>query len=192
MQLKYRFIKQRITYTGRELSSHWIYKNFNLQGDALVSFIGPAEVKEYLVDMVDRREKKIIRSRLMLHFMAEHFDPDLEKTILRQRLFIGLLAESINELAKKNIIERRGNDLYSRGRKLSVAIATLTPVSTIFHVGLNILSAGTPVKAIGLKDLSISPTVLALKALKLYGRELRAVELSRVKVRAVGPTDTYF
>lgn len=185
MQLKYKFIKQRITYTGQQLSSHWLYKNFNLQGDALVSFIGPAEVKDYLVDMVDRKEKKIIRSSLMLHFIAEHFDLDLEKTILRQRLFIGLLAELINQLAKRNIIERRGNDLYSRGRKLSVAIATLTPVSTIFHVGLNILSAGTPVKAIGLQDLSISPRTLAIKILKLYSQELQGVNLSRVKVRGV-------
>lgn len=122
----------------------------------------------------------------MLHFMAEHFDLDLEKTILRQRLLISLLAQEINRLSGANVIERRGNDLYSKERKLSVAIATLTPVSTVFHVGLNILSSGTPVKTVGLRDLSISPRALAIKILRLYSQELQAVTLSRVKVRAVG------
>lgn len=185
MELKYKFITRKITYTGEQLSSHWIYRNFNFLGDALVAFIGPAEVKEHLVDMVDRKEKKIIKSELMLHFIAEHFNEDLEKTILRQRLFINRLALSINKLLGKNIITCRGNDLYAGDKKFSVAIATSTPVSTVFHLGLNILSSGTPVKTIGLKDLSISPRAIALKMLKFYHEELKELELCRAKVRPV-------
>lgn len=189
IMLRYKFIKDKLTYTGRELTSHWIYRNFNLQGDALVAFVGPAQVKESLVDMVDRKKNREIRSSLMLHFISEYFDMALEKTILRERLFISLLSQEINRVSKKYIVERRGNDLYVRDKKLSVAIATLTPVSSIFHVGLNIISSGTApgpwcgVKLIGLRELSISARTLADKVAKLYRHELEDVLISRSKVR---------
>ena len=185
MELKYKFVKDKISYTGRELSSHWIYKKFNLQGNVLAAFIGPAQVKEHLVDMLDRKKNKEIRSSLMLHFISEYFDLDLEKTILRQKLFINLLAQEINSAAKKYVVECRGDDLYVRDKKLSVAIATLTPISCIFHVGLNIISSGTPVKAIGLRDLSVSPKSLADRVSKLYSCELDSIIIARAKVRAV-------
>jgi len=185
MQLRYKFIERKISYTGKELSSHWIYRNFNLLGNALVAFVGPAQVKEHLVDIADRKKNRDIRSSLMLHFISEYFDLDLEKTILRQRLFITLLAQEINKVSKKYIVECRGNDLYVRDRKLSVAIATLTPVSCVFHVGLNIISSGTPVKAIGMGDLSISPKPLAIKIFKLYAQELKTITMARAKVYGV-------
>ena len=130
-------------------------------------------------------EKMEIKSSLMLHFISEYFDLDLEKTILRQRLFISFLAEEINRISKKYIVERKGDDLYVRDRKLSVAIATLTPVSTIFHVGLNIISAGAPVKAIGLRALSIPPRPLADMTFKLYSHGLKDIEIARAKVKGV-------
>jgi len=186
MELKYKFIEDKITYTGRELSSHWIYKNFNLRGNSLVAFIGPARVKEHLVDIADCKKNRDIRSSLMLHFISEYFDLDLEKTILRQRLFINLLAQEINHVRKKlSNVECRGDDLYVKDRKLSVAIATLTPVSCVFHVGLNIISSGAPIKAIGLRDLSISPKPLANRIFKLYARELETITTARAKVKGV-------
>lgn len=185
MELKYKFIEDKITYTGRELSSHWAYKNFNLRGNSLAAFIGPARVKEHLVDIADCKKNRDIRSSLMLHFISEYFDLDLEKTILRQRLFINLLAQEINRVSKKYIVECRGDDLYVKDKKLSVAIATLTPVSCIFHVGLNIISSGAPIKAIGLRDLSISPKPLANRIFKLYAHELENITTARAKVKGV-------
>ncbi|MBQ8476576.1 DUF366 family protein, partial [bacterium] len=38
------FIEKEIKYTGSELRPHWIYENFKLLGDAIVSFIGETEV----------------------------------------------------------------------------------------------------------------------------------------------------
>lgn len=185
MEIKCRVIKHRIAYTGMELSSHWIYNNFNIRGDALVAFTGPCEVREHLVDIIDRKNKKFIKSSLMLHFICEYFDTDLEKMILCQRLFISLIAQEINRLSGKYIVEQRGNDLYVSYDKLSVAIATLTPVSCVFHVGLNIETRGAPLKVTGLKRLSITPFRLAKNIFKLYTRELRCIKADRAKVRAV-------
>ena len=35
-----KLIEKEIKYIGSQLAPHWIYKNFKLQGDAIVAFIG--------------------------------------------------------------------------------------------------------------------------------------------------------
>jgi hypothetical protein len=90
MQTK--FIQKRITYDGAQLAPHWIYKNFDICGDAMVGFVGPADVPiKNMVDLEDVKSKSPIKSLLMLHFIAEFFDSDLEKAIYRQRLLMVII-----------------------------------------------------------------------------------------------------
>ena len=42
--MKIKFIDEEIKYIGSQLVPHWIYKNFKIQGDAIVAFIGECEV----------------------------------------------------------------------------------------------------------------------------------------------------
>ena len=49
--MKTLFTEEQIKYEGWQLSPHWIYKNFKIQGDAIVGFTGECEVK--LSEMVD-------------------------------------------------------------------------------------------------------------------------------------------
>ena len=49
--MKSLFIDKEIKYIGSQLSPHWIYKNFHILGDAIVSFIGEMDVK--ITEMVD-------------------------------------------------------------------------------------------------------------------------------------------
>jgi len=127
-----RFLSEEIPYTGRELCSLWAYRRHGLQGDSVVAFLGPCDVAtEALVDEADRKEGAFIRSARMLHFIAEHFDRDLEKAILRQLLLVGLVQAEIHRTLGTAVLDRRGDDLFCRGRKLSVSIATLSPVSAL-------------------------------------------------------------
>ena len=48
--MKTLFIDKEIKYIGSQLAPHWIYKNFKIQGDAIVAFVGECEVK--LTEMV--------------------------------------------------------------------------------------------------------------------------------------------
>ena len=48
------FIDKEIKYIGSQLAPHWIYKNYKIQGDAIVAFCGECEVK--LTEMVDKGE----------------------------------------------------------------------------------------------------------------------------------------
>jgi len=172
-----------IPYTGRELRSHWILDTFGIQGDAIVAFCGPCEVElEAMVDLADVAAGQGIRSRLMLHFIAESFDTDLGKAVLRQRLLVALARELLLHEAD---VRREGDDLYVAARKLSVSIATASPISTLIHLGINIDPEGAPVAAIGLEELGVDARELAGALLRAFVQELHGVQQARCKVRPV-------
>lgn len=175
-----------IPYTGRELSAHWIAKKTEHFGSSVVAFRGPCEVaSEEMVDVEDSVRNLFIRSEEMLHFLGEWFEGDIRAAVLTQRLFIASFAEALLALRPQLKIERRGNDLYVHDggvRKLSVSIVTATPVSTLFHFGVNISAKGAPVQAIGLSDLGIPVDELASLVLERWKEEWAGVEKARCKV----------
>jgi len=138
-----------------------------------------------MVDLEDVRENAPIFSHSMLHFIVEHFDRDLEKTILRQRLLVAIIKDVLMEKYGARLV-RNGDDLYDGDKKLSVSIATLTPVSAMIHTGLNIVSKDTPVKTVGLKDLGIKDEEiepLGNQICSRYSVEIEEINLARCKVR---------
>lgn len=181
-----KFIDQSLKYDGKQLSSLWAYKNFSLQGDSIVAFRGECHVAiSEMVDLEDVKANAFIYSKDMLHFIIEHFQLDLEKTITRQRLLIAIIKELLTVLTNKNIV-RKGDDIFIDNRKLSVSIATLSPVSTLIHIGINISSEGTPVPTISLTDLGIEDIQdFALKIMESYIKELIGIKMARCKVRGV-------
>ncbi len=182
MQSKH--ITKKITYTGAQLQSLFAYKNFRLQGDSVIAFCGPCEVQTTeLVDQEDVLNKDFIRSAEMVHFIVEKFKLDLEEGIFRQRLYIALIKETIEQLKPDLKIIRSGDDLFINNKKLSVSIATLSPVSTVIHIGINIDPAGAPVKAIGLNELKINKVSFIKKALAAIVAEEKSMVLARCKVR---------
>jgi len=184
--VKARFIEEPLIYSGDQLRSHWAYEEHDVQGDSIVAFIGPCDVSlQKMVDLADRKEEKIIYSEKMLHFIVEHFDLDLEKTILKQKLLVTVLMEKLNNRLKQNVVHRLGDDLFEKSKKLSVSIATLTPVSTMVHLGINISSENTPVPTKGLAEYGVDPVELAEAVMNQYMVELRMVEVARSKVKGV-------
>lgn len=151
--MKTKFIKEEILYTGKELSPHWIYKNFNIEGNAIISFIGESDVKiDNMVDISDVLSNSPIYSKKMLHFIIEHFNIPLIEGILRQRLLVNIARDVIVANLSNAIVTRQGDDLFYNNSKLSVSIATKSITSVLIHLGINIDSAGAPVKACGLES----------------------------------------
>ncbi len=171
-------------YTGVELRPHFLLTELSLRGSAIGAFIGPCHVKtEHLVDWEDRIASDRIEARSMVHFIIELFGAELRETVLAQRLFISILGES---LAEQGIaVRRHGDDLMLKERKLSVSIATASPVSQLIHVGINIDPEGAPVAAVGLRELGIEPRPWAEKALKRFADEWADIDWARSKVRPV-------
>ena len=178
-----KFIEEKIKYTGKELSPHWIYRKFNLQGDAIVAFCGECEVKlDEMVDVEDVINNEPIYSKLMLNFIVENFNIGLVEGVLRQRLLITLIKEVLEEMTSEPVL-RKGDDLFVQGKKLSVSIATKSLTSVLIHTGININPAGAPIEAIGLDFLKISDIKqFAQKIMLKYSKEIDDIILASTKV----------
>jgi len=185
--MRSRFIKDEITYTGEQLHSLFALDTFGVAGDSIVSFVGPSDVPvREIVDIDDLKAGRRILAPKMLHFMAEHFEPDLEKMILRQYLLIDILKDQLNEKIGRSVIRRQGNDLFDNDYKLTISTATASPVSCLFHVGINVVPPEEPAaKAKGLNSYNIDPLVLAPEVLERYTKEIEKIALTRCKVRWV-------
>ena len=184
--MKTQLLEQEIKYEGWQLSPHWIYKNFKIQGDATVAFIGECEVKlTEMVDIEDVINDEPIYSKSMLSFISEQFNVGLVEGVFRQRLLICIIKEALEKRGFK--ITRNGDDLFFDGRKLTVSIATKSINSVLIHTGINIDSTGAPVKASGLtSELGIVDIKeLAQEILAKYSDEIDDIVMASTKVRGV-------
>lgn len=184
--MKTKWLSQKILYDGTQLRSGWVRENTGLSGDAVAAFCGGADVSvEHMVDLEDVAANAPIFSEAMLHFIIEIHDADLEKMVLRQRLLVALLLEELKKFAVCQGIVRSGDDLYDGDAKLSVSIATTSPISCLIHTGLNISSKNTPVKTKGLGDYNINPQTLAESVMQRFTEELEEIIHATTKVRPV-------
>ena len=104
--------------------------------------------------------------------------------VFRQRLLVAIARETLIQHCNCPI-ERRGDDLFAKDRKLTVSIATISPVSTLIHFGINIFPDGAPVPAIGLAELLVDSREFAQDLMRHVDQELDGVGRSIVKVKAV-------
>jgi hypothetical protein len=184
--VKTRLVEERIDYTGRELRSHWIMERLGLEGDAIVAFRGSCMVTgEDLVDREDFSRGLVVAGSDMLHFIAEIFGLELLGITLAQRLLCSIATETVNSMSNGGRVERRGDDLIAGRGKLSVSVATVSPVSGLIYFGLNVTTAGVPVQAEGLANLGIDPIVLAEKVLARFAGEIDSSIRATYKVRPV-------
>src|SRR5262245_56903827 len=134
-----------------------------------------------MVDVEDVRAKSRIASPMMLHFIAEHFDLDLEKAVLRQRLLAAIVRDELG-----GEVRREGDDLFLGPGKLSISIATLTPVSSKVHFGINVERAlDVDVETRSLKDVGVDATDLARRVLAQYAAQIDGIHDARTRVRGV-------
>ena len=181
-----RFIEERLPYLGPELRPHFILSKWRIEGSTLVAFRGPCEVKtDHLVDWEDRLQNDFIRAREMIHFLGEFFGITLKEGIWIQRLVV---SEILSDLLRRGLDARRdGDDLFVNEKKLSVSIVTVSPVSVLLHLGINIDPEGAPVAAIGLGSLIEDTQIEAWvkQILVRFQNEYQSVERAAVKVRPV-------
>lgn len=175
-------IEESFIYDGTQLRSHWIYDKLGLGGDAIIAFIGPADVSlKRMVDLEDVRRKAPIFSPSMLHFIGEWFIDSLDQGILLQHLFVSTLYGSLWELGAERL-EKRGNDIFHDERKLNVSICTRTATSVVMHTGVNIETHGTPVPTSGLAEMKINARQLAERVLSDFSQDTSVRSRSRWKV----------
>jgi len=185
--MKSLYTKDKIKFTGEQLEAHWTFNRFDLLGDSILAFVGPCEVDErYLIGADHFKKKTQVKSEMMLHFLVEHFDQDLEKAILRQKLLMSILKDKLNHRLGGDVFQRWGNDIFEQDFKLTVSTVTKTPVSTKIHVGINVSAKNVPVKAKGLSDYGIDPDDIAEVVMNQYRLDMRRIKERMARTRSVG------
>lgn len=180
-------------YDGTQLRSLYAYLEHGLLGDSIVAWIGSCDVSfEHMVDGEDLKANAEIRGSKMVHFIVEKFPATLSEAVAIQRLLASIvkdvLIEKIGQQPKFKL-RRSGDDIYvasSDGEgKLSISIATVSPVSGLIHFAVNVSNAGTPVKTASLEDLGIPADVFAEAVLAAFTAEMNSVREAECKVKWV-------
>lgn len=178
---------EALAYNGSQLRAHWLLDRFGLVGDSVVAFRGPCNVISDEVADLEDLDGPGIAANDMVHFIWESFTTtDLLLAVHRQRLFAAQVREVIQQLAPTAQLSRTGDDLYVGDGKLSISIATVSPVSALMHFAVNAQPGGAPVAIASLQDLDIDPSAFALAVLQRISDEQSSIESARAKVRAKG------
>lgn len=185
--------EQKSTYDGTQLKSLFAYLDHGILGDSIVAWVGPCEVSfEHMVDGEDLRDQSEIRGSRMVHFIVEKFGASLSETVALQRLLSSIAKDVLTEKMGPNprfAVRRSGDDLYvalSDGEgKLSISIATVSPVSGLIHFAVNVSNEGTPVKTAALEDLRIPAQEFADTVLWNFAEEMSSIGTATCKVKWV-------
>ena len=197
-----KFVEETVPYNGVELRSGWVRETFGLEGDAIVAFHGPCSVKgDALVDLEDLAAGETVEGENMLHFIAELSGIGLPGIAFLQRLLCIIAGHAVEDACVRARqgksasgvpceVRRDGDDLFVGDGKLSVSIATVAPESGrpesgLIHVGLNITTAGVPVRAACLEDLGVDYRELAPLILKAFVCEVEGGLHASRKVKRV-------
>lgn len=177
-----KWIDKKINYDGSQLKPLYAYMNHGLHGDSILAFAGSCNVSwEHMIDGEDLRARSEIKADSMLHFIVEMFPAHLPSAVTAQRLLVAIARELFQE--KGVVLKRSGDDLYHGEKKLSVSIASVSAVSAMIHLGINIENSGTPVKTCALSDFSLNTQVFAEELMSTFVSEFKSIQAATKKVR---------
>lgn len=185
-----RFIDKKFPYDGSQLRSLFAYLDHGILGPSVVSWVGPCSIPfSHMVDGEDLLEKAVIQGDEMLHFIIEIFDRDLFSGVALQRLFASIAKDYLQTHGKGLLVgkslKRDGDDIYLDSKKLSISIATKSPVSVMIHFAMNVTNQGTPVETLCLKDLQMDPRQAAEDLMGLLCAEFTKITFATQKVRPI-------
>lgn len=188
--MQFKLLKDQFLYDGSQLRSLYAYMDHHILGDSMLAWIGPCDIPfEHMADGEDLLAHAQIKGDKMLHFIIEKFNISLFSGVSLQRLLAAVCIEVLQELSpdktQANLLIREGDDIYLGDKKLSISIATVSPVSTLIHFALNVVNTGTPVQTLCLQDLKVEPYEFAKVILHRFSQEIDTIDVATKKVRWV-------
>jgi hypothetical protein len=200
--MKTTFLPQKIKYTGPQLSGLFSYEKLRVAEDSLITWAGPVEVREGLVDFEDLLNNDFIKADLMLHFILTVHGNDLASARLWQLLLVNIAFDTLRTyctytdggyIKNKGIANmyRDGDDIFvvmegtTTPLKMSVSIAALSPnQKQMVHLGINISDKGAPVKTSSLKKLGVEYEPFAREVMSRFSNEYDGLQKTLYKVAA--------
>lgn len=184
------FIEKKFAYDGSQLHSLFAYLDHGVLGPSIVSWVGPCSIPfSHMVDGEDLLANAVIQGDEMLHFIIEVFDRDLFSGVSLQRLFAAIAKDYVQDHGKGLLtgkeLHRSGDDIYLGEKKLSISIATKSPVSVMVHFAMNVTNKGTPVETLCFEDLQLDPRRVAEDLMTHFKKEFISIVTATQKVRPI-------
>jgi len=187
--LQIKILSNPIKYDGSQINPLWAY-DLGIKGDSIVVFRGAMDIQnEYIKDLEDKKNKKEIKGKDLIHFIVERFDSpaSIRLAYYMQRLLIICLKEVLETYSIKT--SREGDDLYIDKKKLTVSIATAGISCEKIHCGINLTSEGTPedVETIGLFELGFNRDwkKISTEIAELFIKEVEDIEEDIFKTKCL-------
>lgn len=159
-------------FDGQQLTTRF-FDDLGVEAeDALVAFVGPADVPEGQLPGIEFEQP--IWSPQMAHLILEHRGMTLREGILAQRLLVRLTAAFVSSRSGAPV-DVRGDDLHVGDGRLSVSFATVSSRGVLVHLGVNVDTEGTPTRTAGLRDLRIPAAEFLRTLARLYSDEYASV-----------------
>ena len=186
--MKFKWLDQNLAYDGSQLRSLFGYLDHGVLGDSMIGWVGPCNIpSEKIVDGEDLLAGSVIEGSQMLHFIIEVFGESLFSGVALQRLMATQIQTLILNKCALNPADfvRKGDDLFFKGGKLNISIATQSPTSTLIHFAVNVSNTGTPVKTASLEDFRLEPAALAEELSAMFIDEFEDIKKATMKVKWV-------
>jgi hypothetical protein len=186
--MKIEILPGRIDYDGSQIKPLWAY-SLGIVGDSIVVFRGAMDIlPSNIKDMEDLQDNKAIKGGDLLHFIVERFDSpaSMRLAYYLQRLLVVSTKDVLEGYGIKSI--RNGDDIYVDGGKLTVSIASAGISSEKVHMGINIISQGTPtdIEVACLEDHGIKDVIgLANEIASTFTAEIDDIESDMVKTKGL-------
>lgn len=186
--MKSHWFEKPFAYDGSQLRSLFGYMQAGLLGDSIVAWRGPCDIGfDKMVDGEDLRAKERICGSDMVHFIVEKFQPHLPFSVALQRLLATIVRDVVEEGAStvRRHLLRIGDDIYIDGaprKKLSISIATVSPISALVHFAVNVSNTGTPVPTCSLEELQLDPEAFARNVMARFATEIDSLDQASQKV----------
>jgi uncharacterized protein len=182
--------QENINYDGSQLRSRYAEHKFDVTGDSIVSWRGPCDViLENMVDGEDREANAKICGNDMIHFIVEVANFNLLGITAVQRLMAAVAKDIVTMMSPEKSLtaemRREGDDLWIGKRKLSISVATMSPVSAMIHFAMDVTNEGTPVPTVSLTDLKINSYEFARTMLERFQKEFLGLYSASEKVSSV-------
>lgn len=186
--MKSLFIPREFPYDGSQLKSLFGYLDHGVQGNSIVSWIGACNISnDHMIDGEDLLAGETIAGAKMVHFIIERFETQLFGAVALQRLMASIVMDICCEHVGDNDVaaqfRRDGDDIFFGPGKLSISIATLTPMSALIHFAVNITNDGTPVQTAALEDINFRAEDFAKQVMKRVTDECLGIDSATTKVR---------
>lgn len=160
--IKNYFIDYPTEYDLSYLKSGWAKKNFNIEADSILAFLGP--LKGNAKSSIPATQLAYFsEAEKVLHLVTEHRRLSKREMILRRHIFLEIISKSIGN--ESSIVD---NNIVVFNQQLSISHLASNLRASMFHIAILISNDDNCSDFLSLSQLDLNPKHFAIAVMQKY------------------------